>query len=147
MQAVCIDSNIVLAARNANAKRHDEAKAIFSGIDTGALPRARIINYVTPEILHPIQKRISKAAAAKTLDLLQSSRGFEFVHVSKAVQLYGEELFRTYEASAGPEWVDSILAAYMQHEDIEYIYSFDDDLDVFDDVSRLTTATNPFNPG
>ena len=34
----------------------------------------------------------------------------------------------------------------MQREDIEYIYSFDDDFDVFDDVTRLTTAANPFNP-
>jgi predicted nucleic acid-binding protein len=55
-------------------------------------------------------------------------------------------LFRAYEASSGPEWVDSIIAAYMQSEDIEYIYSFDDDFDVFDDVTRLTTATNPFKP-
>ncbi|MFQ3476832.1 PIN domain-containing protein [Halonotius sp. F2-221B] len=144
MQVVCLDSNIVLAARNANATRHDDATAIFSGIDTGELPRGRLINYVVPEILHPLQKRISKAAASETLDRLQSSRGFEFVHVSNAVHLYGEQLFRTYAASSGPEWVDSILAAYMQHEDIEYIYSFDDDFDVFDDVTRLTTATNPF---
>jgi len=146
MQVVCIDSNIVLAARNANAKRHDDATAIFNAIDTGELPRARLVNYVVPEILHPLQKRISKAAASETLDRLQSSRGFEFVYVSKAVHLYGEQLFRTYEASSGPEWVDSILAAYMQSEDIEYIYSFDDDFDVFDNVTRLTTATNPFMP-
>ena len=146
MQAVCIDSNIVLAARNANAKRHDDATAIFNAIDNGDLPRARLLNYVVPEILHPLQKRISKEAASETLDRLQSSRGFEFVYGSKAVHLYGEQLFRTYEASSGPEWVDSILAAYMQSEDIEYIYSFDDDFDVFDDVTRLTTATNPFKP-
>jgi hypothetical protein len=108
--------------------------------------RRRYSNYVIPEILHPLQKHISKAAASDTLDRLQSSRGFEFVYVSKAVHLYGEQLFRTYEASSGPEWVDSILAAYMQSEDIEYIYSFDDDFDVFDNVTRLTTATNPFKP-
>lgn len=146
MQVVCIDSNIILAARNTNAKRHDDATAILSGIDNGELPRARLVNYVTPEILHVLQKRISKTAASETLDLLQSSRGFEFVYASKAVHLYGEQLFRTHEASSGPEWVDSIIAAYMQSEDIEYIYSFDDDFDVFDDVSRLTTATNPFKP-
>ncbi|MFC7043665.1 PIN domain-containing protein [Halonotius sp. GCM10025705] len=91
-------------------------------------------------------RNVSARAASETLDRLQSSRGFEFVYGSKAVNLYGEQLFRIYEASSGPEWVDSILAAYMQSEDIEYIYSFDDDFDVFDDVTRLTTATNPFKP-
>jgi len=122
MQVVCIDSNIVLAARNANAKRHDDATAIFNAIDTGGLPRARLVNYVVPEILHPLQKRISKAAASDTRDRLQSSRGFEFVYVSKAVHLYGEQLFQTYEASSGPEWVDSILAAYMQSEDRIHLF-------------------------
>jgi predicted nucleic acid-binding protein len=146
MQAVCIDSNIVLAARNVNAKRHHDAMAIFNAIDNGDLPRARLINYAVPEILHPLQKRISKSAASDTLDRLQSSRGFEFVYVSNNIHLHGEQLFRTYESSAGPEWVDSIIAAYMQSEDIEYIYSFDDDFDVFDDVTRLTTAINPFKP-
>jgi len=146
MQVVCIDSNIVLAARNANANRHDDAAEIFNGIDNGDLPRTRLVNYVVPEILHPLQKRIGKAAASETLDGLQSSRGFEFVYISKAVHLYGEQLFRTYEASSGPEWVDSIIAVHMQSEDIEYIYSFDDDFDVFDNLTRLTTATNPFKP-
>ncbi|MFD1571422.1 type II toxin-antitoxin system VapC family toxin [Halorubrum laminariae] len=146
MPAVCIDANIVLAARNANAKRHNTAKSIVAGIDNGELPRARLVNYVVPEVLHPLQKRISKAAAIETLDRLQASRGFEFVHVSKGVHLHGEQLFRLYEASAGPEWVDSIIAAYMQREDLEYIYSFDDDFDAFDGVTRLTSATNPFEP-
>jgi len=146
MPAVCIDANIVLAARNANAKRHDTARAIVSGIDNGDLPSAKLVNYVVPEILHPLQKHISKGAAIETLDRLQASRGFEFVHVSKGVHLQGEHLFRLYEASSGPEWVDSIIAAYMQREGLKYIYSFDDDFDTFDDVTRLTTATDPFEP-
>lgn len=147
MPAVCIDSNVVLAARNANAKRHDAAAAIVDGIDSGDLPRARLVNYVLPEILHPIQKRIGKSAASETLDRLQASRGFEFVYVSKEVHLQGERLFRTYESSSGPEWVDSIVAAYMRAEDVEFIYSFDDDFDAFDGVTRLTAATDPFSPG
>jgi len=34
--------------------------------------------------------------------------------------------------------------AFMQSEGIEYIYSFDDDFDAVDGVTRLNTATNPF---
>lgn len=146
MPAVCIDSNVVLAARNANAKRHDDAAAIVDGIDGGRLPRARIVNYVVPEILHPLQKRIGKSAAVETLDLLQASRGFEFVHVPKGMHPKGERLFRRYDSSSGPEWVDSILAAYVLTEELEFVYSFDDDLDQFDGITRLTTATDPFAP-
>jgi hypothetical protein len=33
----------------------------------------------------------------------------------------------------------------MRRVGIEYIYSFDDDFDRFDDVTRLTTPDNPFS--
>lgn len=146
MPVVVIDANIVLDARNANAKRHDAAAGIFGGIDSGDLPRAQLVNYVVPEVLHPIQKRISKSAASDTLDRLQESRGFEFVHVPKGVHPKAERLFRLHASSSGPEWVDSIIAAYMLANDIQYIYSFDDDFDEFDGVTRLNTATDPFEP-
>ena len=146
MPAVCIDSNVVLAARNANATRHDDAAAIVDGIDGGELPHARIVNYVVPEILHPLQKRISKSVATETLDLLQTSRGFEFVHVPTGIHPNGERLFRRQDSASEPEWADSLLAAYMHSEDLEYLYSFDDDFDGFDGITRLTTATDPFAP-
>lgn len=40
--------------------------------------------------------------------------------------------------------VDCITVAYMQRLGLEYIYSFDDDFDRFEDVTRLETADNPF---
>ena len=33
----------------------------------------------------------------------------------------------------------------MEREGIEYLYSFDDDFDALDGVTRLDTADNPFN--
>jgi len=33
----------------------------------------------------------------------------------------------------------------MEREGIEYLYSFDDDFDALDAVTRLNTADNPFN--
>ena len=33
----------------------------------------------------------------------------------------------------------------MQRESIEYLYSFDDDFEVIEDITRLKTADNPFN--
>lgn len=31
----------------------------------------------------------------------------------------------------------------MKREDIEYLYSFDDDFDVLEDITRLETPSNP----
>jgi len=35
-----------------------------------------------------------------------------------------------------------IIVAYVKRTDIEYTYSFDDDFDRFDDITRLTTAVD-----
>lgn len=32
----------------------------------------------------------------------------------------------------------------MERENIEYLYSFDDDFDALENVTRLATADNPF---
>jgi predicted nucleic acid-binding protein len=144
MPEVVIDANVVLDARNANAKRHDRALSIFRAIDRGELPRARIPNYVLAEILHPLQKRFGKRTALETLDKLQESRGFDIAQLPKGVHADGERLFRLYSGSDPPEWVDSVVAAYMRSEGLEYIYSFDDDFDTFDGVTRLASPENPF---
>lgn len=43
-------------------------------------------------------------------------------------------------------FVDAAIVAYMQTEGLGYLYSFDDDFDRADDVYRLTSATNPYEP-
>jgi predicted nucleic acid-binding protein len=39
---------------------------------------------------------------------------------------------------------DALLVAAMTTDDIEYCYSFDDDFDGIDGVTRLATASNPY---
>lgn len=144
MPDVLVDANVVLDARNGNAERHEQALPIFRRIDRGELPRARIVNYVLPEILHPLQKRFRKEVALGTLERLQESRGFDLVHIPQGVHADGERLFRVHLGSDPPEWVDSLIAAYMMSEGLEFIYSFDDDFDTFDGITRLNTADDPF---
>jgi predicted nucleic acid-binding protein len=143
MSDVLVDANVVLDARNQNAGRHEQALRIFQRIDRGELPRARVVNYVMAEILHPLQKRFRKGVAIETLDRLQESRGFDLVNVPQGVHADGERLFRLHRGSDPPEWVDSLIAAYMLSEGLEFIYSFDDDFDTFDSITRLNTADNP----
>lgn len=44
------------------------------------------------------------------------------------------------------ELPDAIAVAYMRREQIEYIYSCDDDFDRFDDITRLDSEHNPHAP-
>ena len=64
---------------------------------------------------------------------------FEF---SRTYSHQYQALFRRYGEIS---FVDSTIAAYMEREGIEYLYSFDDDFDALDGVTRLDTADNPFN--
>jgi len=64
------------------------------------------------------------------------------VYVHTRGFLPGSELFETYD---GLSFGDATIAAYMQREGIEYLYSFDDDFDTLDGIMRLETTDNPFN--
>lgn len=146
MPAVVIDANVVLDLRNRNATQHATALDIAEGIDSGTLPTARVPDCIVPEILHPLQRQFGKAAAYETLDWLHESRGFEIAQVGEPARSRAEQLFRRYDTDNGPEWTDSVIAAYMLEAELEYIYSFDDDFDTIDGVTRLATASDPFAP-
>jgi len=146
MPVAVIDANVIIEARNRNATAHPTALEIAKSIDTGALPTARVPDPVVPEILHPLQRQFGKATAYETLDWLHESRGFDIVHVGERVRSRAERLFRHHDSDSGPEWTDCVIAAYMLNVDVEYIYSFDDDFDAIDGITRLTTAINPFDP-
>lgn len=111
-------------------------------MDRGDLPREVVTNYCVPEILNPIAKFAGHDSAVETLELLTESRGFRIRQVAQEDFDRGRALFRR---RAGLEVTDAILVAYMRRADIEYIYSFDDDFDRFDSLTRLTTADNPFS--
>ena len=68
--------------------------------------------------------------------------GFELVHAAQKDFHRAVELFEAYESVA---FGDATLIAYMEQEGIEYLYSFDDDFDVIEGITRLETPDNPFN--
>ena len=109
-------------------------------MDEGILPRGHVTNYTLPEVLNPILKRAGYEYAVETLDFLTESRGFRIRHLTRDDFTRGTAVFNR---ESGVEITDSILVAYMERVGIEYIYSFDDDFDRFDNVTRLTTADNP----
>ncbi|WP_311173945.1 type II toxin-antitoxin system VapC family toxin [Halobellus ordinarius] len=141
MPVAVVDTNILIGRADTDDTHHEVATEIVHGMDHGVLPTGRVTNYVALETLNWISDRKYHEKAVETYDRLKQSAGFEVLHAAQKDFTNAVELFRSYEISFG----DATIAAYMQREGIEYLYSFDDDFDGLDWVTRLDTADNPFS--
>jgi predicted nucleic acid-binding protein len=142
MAVAVVDTGVLVGMVDNDDERHDVAMEIVRGMDHGDLPTSRVTNYILLETLNWIHNRKRHAKAVETYERLNQSAGFEVLHAAQKDFLRAVELFETYE---GLSFGDATIAAYMQREEIEYLYSFDDDFDTLDDITRLATADNPFN--
>ena len=142
MAVAGIDSNVLIDYKDTSADtRHERAEAIVHAIDSGDLPTARITNYVLLEALNWIHERQRHDIALDLHARLSDSAGFELVHSAQKDFTRAVELFETYEGLA---FGDATIVAYMEREDVEYLYSFDDDFDAIPSITRLETPENPF---
>lgn len=142
MAVAVVDSNVLIGAASRRDQDHDRALEILTGIDAGNLPRARLTNYVLAEAMGYIHERHRHDIAVELLDRLRSGSAFEFVHTPKADFMRADELFHEY---SNLSFVDATIGAYLEREALEYLYSFDDDFDALDHITRLATAHNPFD--
>lgn len=143
MPEAVVDSNVLFAFRSRHDQWHTPATEIVRAMDRGELPRGLVTNYALPEVLNPIAKAAGHDRAVETLDFLTESGGFEIRHLAAEDLSRGRALFRRED---GIEITDAILVAFMRRTDTGIVYSFDDDFDRFDDVTRLDSATDPFEP-
>lgn len=143
MAVAVIDSTVLVDYKNSGAgQRHDRAEAIVEGVDRGDLPTARVTNDVLLETLNWIHERQRHDIAVDLRRRLSDSAGFELIHTAQKDFHRAVELFETDEELA---FGDATIAAYMEREGIEYLYSIDGDFDAIADVTRLDTAVNPFD--
>jgi len=142
MAVTLLDTNVLFASASARDEYHDRAREIIRGIDHGTLPDAIITNYVVAETLNLIGEKLGADAASGMLARLVEGAHFEVEHAPKADFNAAQAIFRQHDALS---FVDASIAAYMERADIEYLYSFDDDFDAVDGLTRLDTAENPFN--
>jgi hypothetical protein len=141
MAVAVVDTGVLIGMADADDEHHDSALEIVRGMDHGQLPTGLVTNYVVLEALNWIHARKHHETAVETYTRLNESAGFEIIHTAQKDFHRAVELFQTYqEFSFG----DATIAAYIERAGIEYLYSFDDDFDVLDDVTRLETADNPF---
>jgi predicted nucleic acid-binding protein len=93
------------------------------------------------ESLNWIHERQRHDIAVDLRSRLTDSAGFELVHSPQADFHRAVELFEMHD---GLSFGDATIAAYMEREQLEYLYSFDDDFDAIDRITRLETPNNPF---
>jgi hypothetical protein len=136
-----VDTGVLVGMADSDDQHHDTAMEIVRRIDRGDLPTGRVTNYVVLETLNWIHTRKRHEKAVEVYDRLNRSAGFEVVDAAQKDFATAVELFQTYEELA---FGDATIVAYMLREGIEYLYSFDDDFDVIDDLARLETADDPF---
>lgn len=141
MAKVAIDSNVLIAARLSRDQHHDKALELAQAFDHGELPAGYVISDVAEEVMNYLQARGSHDQSVGTLDALIESSGYEIVHTPKSDFDAGRSLFRMCE---GLSLTDAVIVAFMQREGIEFLYSFDDDFDAVDGITRLASPVNPF---
>jgi predicted nucleic acid-binding protein len=142
MAVTVVDTGVLVGMVDTDDEHHDVAMEIVHRMDHGDLPTGRVTNYVVLETLNWIHSRQRHAKATETDERLKQSPGFEVVHAAQKEFRGAFDLFQTYD---GLSFGDATIAAYMQRENIEYLYSFDDDFDAVNHVTRLETPENPFS--
>jgi predicted nucleic acid-binding protein len=143
MPRALVDTTVAFAAAYRRDGKYDAALPILQGIDDGSLPEAVVLDYVLAETLNGLVTHAGHAAAVDFLDRLEENARFHVDSLTTDALTTGKALFRRHEPLS---FVDACIVAYMQTEGLGYLYSFDDDFDLAEDVYRLDTATNPYDP-
>lgn len=141
MATALVDSNVLIGARLSSDQHHEAAREVAAGIDSGDLPSGRILDDVLSEVLNYVHTRAGHDPAIETLDGLQASVEFSIDRTTRSDFDAARSVFRQYE---GLSFTDATIVAYMRRTGIEYLYSFDDDFDAVEDVTRLETPSDPF---
>lgn len=142
MRVALLDSNVLFAHRSAADTFHEPATGIVEAMDTDQLPVGRVTNYILAEVLSLIGERLGKSTAIETFDMLVEGAGFDIAHATRTDFNAGQALYRRHDRLT---FVDAVTVAYMRRTDIEHLYSFDDDFDVIEGITRLNAAADPFD--
>lgn len=143
MARTAVDTTVLFGAAYRRDSAHDDALPIVRGVDTATLPEAVVLDYVLAETLNGLTTHAGHGAATDFLDRIEENTHFHIVSLTAGAFATTKALFRRYE---GFSFVDAAIVSYMQSEGLEYLYAFDDDFDAAEDVRRLDTATNPYQP-
>lgn len=143
MPRALVDTTVLFAAAYRRDGAHDDALPILQGVDTADLPEAVIIDYVLAETLNGLTTHAGHDAAVDFLDRVEENTRFHLDSLTGDAFTTAKALFRQFGRFS---FVDACVVAYMQTEGLGYLYAFDEDFDAAEEVYRLNTATNPYQP-
>ncbi|WP_049980549.1 PIN domain-containing protein [Halolamina rubra] len=143
MPRALLDTSVLFAAAYQRDSAHSDAMPILRGVDDGSLPEAVVLDYVLAETLNGLTTHAGHDAAVDLLDRIEENARFHIDSLRSDAMVTGKALFRQHPSLS---FVDACLVAYMQREGLGYLYAFDDDFDAIEDVYRLDTATDPYEP-
>ncbi|MFB6130669.1 MAG: type II toxin-antitoxin system VapC family toxin [Salinigranum sp.] len=143
MPRALVDTTVLFAAAYRRDAAHDAALPILGGIDAGDLPEAVVLDYVLAEALNGLTTHAGHDAAVDFLDRLEENTRFHLASLTGDEFATAKALFRRYERFS---FVDAAIVAYMRVEGFGHLYAFDDDFDAAEDVYRIDTASNPYEP-
>jgi predicted nucleic acid-binding protein len=141
MAGALLDATVVIAFADTDDEDHELGTEIVRAVDVGELPDGVVTNDALLEILNFVHSRKGRPLATDLLDRLVEGAHFRLPHNPMENYGIGRSLFRRYDSLS---FGDAMQVAYMQSEGVEYIYSFDDNFDTVDGVTRLATAEHPF---
>jgi predicted nucleic acid-binding protein len=136
-----LDTNVLFARQNRSDQYHESASAILSGIDHGELPAIHIPDFVVAESMNLLSNKNGHRTAVAVLDRLIEGSQFDLQSTPESDFNGAQAIFRQHSHLS---FVDSLIVAYMRRSGIQYLYSFDDDFDEIEGVTRLNAAVNPF---
>ncbi len=143
MPRALLDTTVLFGAAYSRDEIHEEALRILHGVNDGSLPEAVVLDYVLAETLNGLTTHAGHDAAVDMLDRLEENAWFHVDSLTDDGLATAKAHFRAHEPLS---FVDACIVAHMQSEGLGYLYAFDDDFDRIDDVYRLDTATNPYEP-
>jgi len=144
MPRALVDTTVLFAAAYQRDGAHNDGLAIVQGVDTADLPEAVVLDYVLAETLNGLTTHAGHESAVDFLGRLEENRRFHIDSLTADTLATAKALFRQYKRFS---FVDACIVAYMQTEGLGYLYAFDDGFDSAEDVYRLDTSTNPYQPG
>lgn len=143
MATALVDTTALYTAANRRARRHESGRSIVRAADEGALPVLRLPDPVVVETMNGVTRAVGHDTAVDLLDRLRRGSQFELHREPMAVWTAGSDRFeRTEQLSLA----DALLVASASHHELESLYSFDDDFDGIDGLTRLQGAEDPYAP-
>jgi predicted nucleic acid-binding protein len=127
------DSSAFYAHFVENAPRHDAARSVFEGIESGTLPYRPLVvpSYVLSELATLLVRKASHTVASDALERVRASSVVSVVHPDATTFDAVCESFDRYDDQQ-ISFVDHSIATLARERDINHVFTFDDDFRTFD---------------